>query len=61
MYELCPCRKVYAATLTIAKNLKREITARTGHVNDCRYYVCEYGSWHWTSHVPTQFEMEEAS
>lgn len=48
-YQLCLCGKTYAATLGIAKNLKREIVARTGHEDQVRYYSCRYGSWHWTT------------
>jgi hypothetical protein len=54
VYQTCACGKVSAATLQIAKNLKREIAARTGMCNAVRYYTCRFGSVHWTSQTETE-------
>lgn len=51
VYQTCSCGKTYAPTLRIAKNLKREITARTGVDNEVRFYLGRCGSWHWTAEI----------
>lgn len=63
VYQTCLCGKTAAATLQIAKNLKREITARTGQETECRYYRCNYGQWHWTEmlHIPYLINQKESA
>lgn len=61
VYELCQCGKVLCPTLAIAKNLKREIAARTGMTNDVRYYTCRFGSVHWTSQTEEPIEYQETA
>ena len=47
----CPCGKVYAGTKAEARRLRAEIADATGHEDPYRFYVCDSGSWHWTSQV----------
>lgn len=61
VYQTCMCGKVYGPTLAIAKNLKREIAARTGMTNPVRFYSCRFGSWHWTSQIEEPIEYQETA
>jgi hypothetical protein len=43
-----PCGKLACLTEDAAKVSKRAIEARTGHIDEVRYYKCPEGWWHWT-------------
>lgn len=55
----CGCGKVVGLSLEDAKMQRRKFAKRHGGTNPVRYYRCQFGSWHWTSHVTPMFPGDE--
>lgn len=44
----CQCGKVRSGSRAEAEHKYAVSSIRGGHLDRVRFYVCEFGSWHWT-------------
>lgn len=47
----CLCGKVYSPTKNDARINRLAYANAAGALNPVRYYQCDHGGWHWTSHT----------
>lgn len=49
--SMCRCGKVLHHSKDDARQGFRYYSKMHNHVNEVRYYECEYGGWHWTQRL----------